>query len=161
MEFIALKKCYKIRSSKTWGGPKTVIFLPSNAYTINWINHVVSNSCSFNWCLRGRTGWDAATDRNKLVHVDDALKNGKEWNRKRERKRRTRQCSYLLFLFYFLFLLTTLATNHISTSSVSSHVETMWKQANGVTELREAQVNSVTEQRRALMERHWEAQVKA
>ena len=29
------KTCYEFLSSKSWGEPKTVIFWPSNAYTIN------------------------------------------------------------------------------------------------------------------------------
>ena len=41
------RTCYKILSSKTWREPKTVMFLPSNVCTINWINYVISNSHGF------------------------------------------------------------------------------------------------------------------
>ena len=38
---------YKILSSKTWGAPKTIMFLPRNAYIIKRVKPVMSNSRSF------------------------------------------------------------------------------------------------------------------
>ena len=43
-----LTQLYKILSSETWGEPKTVMSSGNNAYTINQIKPIMSNSRSFN-----------------------------------------------------------------------------------------------------------------
>ena len=63
--YFVKKTCYEILSLKNWGEPKTIMFPRRNAYTINWIKPVMSNSHSF--IIADETAGQAMEIKNLIV----------------------------------------------------------------------------------------------